>query len=314
MLFFFQYRDYEFGINHYAGQVVYDANSFVQKNMDTLPTDLLECVKKSSNSLICEEFSKKAVEPIRSSPKPTRGRRAGGSISSQTVWTKFKTQLLSLMENISSTRTRYIRCVKPNQKKQPKIMEPLSTVEQLRCAGVVAAVTISRAAFPNRLPHHVVLEKFSSLVTGSQKIEYHKDENKSDDEYKKDVIVVLSTLFANFPAKEDNSKEFVCGKTKVYFKAGALEFLEQERMNAMAHRIIVIQRYFRGYIERSKYVSLRSITIKVQAKARCTMYRRRYRTFRMAAIVCQSFVRTFIAKNELLRLKREWSATMLSNW
>ena len=41
----------------------------------------------------------------------------------------------------------------------------LSTVEQLRCAGVVAAVTISRSAFPNRLEHETVLERFKSLWT-----------------------------------------------------------------------------------------------------------------------------------------------------
>jgi len=34
------YRDYQFCIHHYAGQVVYDARNFVKKNMDTLPLDL----------------------------------------------------------------------------------------------------------------------------------------------------------------------------------------------------------------------------------------------------------------------------------
>ena len=52
------FRDYEFGIKHYAGPVIYDANMFVQKNMDSLGTDLLECVKQSSNKLTNEEFNK----------------------------------------------------------------------------------------------------------------------------------------------------------------------------------------------------------------------------------------------------------------
>merc|ERR1712038_1382257 len=34
------FQDYEFEVRHYAGNVTYDANNFVTKNMDTLPSDL----------------------------------------------------------------------------------------------------------------------------------------------------------------------------------------------------------------------------------------------------------------------------------
>ena len=55
----------------------------------------------------------------------------------------------------------YIRCIKPNPEKQPLKMNMVMAAEQLRCAGVVAAVTISRMAFPNRLMHETALEHFS---------------------------------------------------------------------------------------------------------------------------------------------------------
>lgn len=306
------HRDHEFGINHYAGPVVYDSNQFVQKNMDSLPTDLLECVKQSSNSLMSNEFSKKAPEPTKK--KKSVSRRSSNSLVSQTVWTKFKTQLVSLMENISSTRTRYIRCIKPNQQKKPKVMEPISTVEQLRCAGVVAAVTISRSAFPNRLSHHVTLEKFASLCS-SKVVEYHKEERKEDEDYIEDVNKMLSVLLKPYEDNNKGMQSFVCGKTKVYFRAGALEYLEQERINAMAHRVIVIQKFVRGYFERSKYVDLRLITIKVQAKARSTMCRRRYKTLRLATIKSQCVVRMLIAQKEVKERRRERKAiTIQSRW
>ena len=304
------YRDYEFGIKHYAGPVVYDANMFVKKNQDTLPSDLLECVKKSSNRLVCEEFSKGEDSGNVASSKANLSRRGSRSSSKRTLWTKFKSQLVSLMDNISSTKTRYIRCIKPNQQKKPKLMEPISTIEQLRCAGVVAAVTISRAAFPNRLPHHVVLEKFSSL-SKDETMNYHKDTEKEDQDYANDVNRLLSLLL--LPLEEADKKAFVCGKSKVYFRAGALEFLEQERINAMAHRVVVLQRYVRGYYARSKYQSLREVTIKVQAKARSAMFRRRYITLRLVAINVQRIVRAFLARKIVLQLRREKKATMIQN-
>lgn len=67
------------------------------------------------------------------------------------------------MFTLEATQTRYIRCIKPNSKKAPRVMEHNATIDQLRCAGVVAAVTISRSAFPNRLDHRDALDRFRLL-------------------------------------------------------------------------------------------------------------------------------------------------------
>ena len=76
---------------------------------------------------------------------------------------KYKGQLMKLMAMLKQTSSRYVRCVKPNTFKKPSIMQHISTIEQLRCAGVVAAVTLSRSAFPNRLENKTVRFKFSGM-------------------------------------------------------------------------------------------------------------------------------------------------------
>merc|ERR1711939_1265976 len=79
------------------------------------------------------------------------------------VWTKYKGQLSKLMGMLKKTNSRYIRCIKPNTMKVPSVMQHVSTIEQLRCAGVVAAVTLSRSAFPNRIDNKTTKFKFSSM-------------------------------------------------------------------------------------------------------------------------------------------------------
>ena len=54
------YRDEgasRFKIVHYAGEVSYDADGFVEKNRDTVFVDLLEMCKSSSNPFIQELFA-----------------------------------------------------------------------------------------------------------------------------------------------------------------------------------------------------------------------------------------------------------------
>ena len=264
--------DTEFGIHHYAGKVLYDATNFVRKNTDTLPSDLLNCAKLSSNAIIANELNNEdMMNPLhkgsltagttgtkkKKRPKSAqnssnnRSKKRTSNLVAETVWTKFKTQLSSLMETLSETKTRYIRCIKPNTMKAPLLMEHVSTVEQLRCAGVVAAVTISRSAFPNRLEHISVLDRFKSLWPKGDHITVLQNETLDIDARCKKATDILLTLALREMEFEKNGikfRAFVMGKTRAYFRAGALEFLEAERMKHLGAYAIVIQTSSRRFI------------------------------------------------------------------
>ena len=185
-----------FSIQHYAGAIVYDATDFVRKNADTIPVDLIELGRKSNHELISNAFPAEPVDKAKTS-------RRGSSLVANTVWTKFRNQLSDLMTDLSMTDTRYIRCIKPNTRKLPEVVEHPSTIEQLRCAGVVAAVTISRAAFPNRLLSSAVVARFGCLGKGGA-----------------DATALLEGVLGD-------KAGFEVGATKIYFRSSVLENLEQ---------------------------------------------------------------------------------------
>ena len=316
------FRPYEFGVKHYAGKVNYDATGFVSKNMDALPLDLLECAKKSSNDIIGKELQndsmmndhKAAATPKRKPPArgkapPSRG--TSTRLVHQTVWTKFRTQLTSLMLLLGETRTRYIRCIKPNTQKEPLSMTHLSTVEQLRCAGVVAAVTISRSAFPNRLEHDIVLERFKSLWKFG---EHHADDIDDPAESDKaNVDTLLSLALRSMETEKDGStvRSFVIGNTRAYFRAGALEHLEAERLKGLSNWATQIQRVIRGFVAKSQFQRKRRAAIKAIAKMRQYVQRRKYLRARNAAIAIQRCTRCIQACEELVGLRRNHSATTI---
>jgi len=279
----------DFGIHHYAGKVVYFAEGFIARNQDTLAGDLLQTAKKSSNIIIAEHLENDAmmtVDATATAGAPatrTAPKRGKSNIVAGTLWTKFKTQLTSLMKNLNETQSRYIRCVKPNTMKKPLIMQHMTTVEQLRCAGVVAAVTISRSAFPNRLDHRACLERFKVLnkVKGGKK--KGKDAHKSD--HKEDVIKLLDKALAAL--EKDGVKAFVVGKTRVYFRMGALEFLETERLKGFDQWAVDIQRVYRGWLIRKQNTSFRMV-----AKG-------------PKAIPIQCWWRCYLAKKKLKKLRKE---------
>ncbi|KAL7577845.1 hypothetical protein ACA910_010592 [Epithemia clementina (nom. ined.)] len=394
-----RFGEYEFGVKHYAGEVVYNAEGFVNKNMDTLPTDLQECAKKSSNDILAqhmivmgaedenaadggavaaaaaaaatssnEDKKSNAKRPPKKKPPTSRRQqqqqqekaeqeavkekeKKGSTLVGQTVWTKFKGQLSSLMQNLGRTRTRYIRCIKPNTKKQPLVMEHLPTVEQLRCAGVVAAVTISRSAFPNRLEHGVVQERFKALweskahqkqaheLTLEQLGDDSNDDdgcegssNRSPDKYNKLMaerlltaamkdLETTATTTTKTKNPDDGSiveetktvvvRAFVMGHTRTYFRAGALEFLEAERLKRLGIWAANIQRIIRGFCAWSVYRRLRRTVIVLQSLQRQRLATRAYHCFRRAAICLECWRRCIVSKGRLITLRRNYRATRI---
>jgi myosin-5 len=249
-----------FGIHHYAGKVMYDAEGFVDSNQDTLPTDLSDAANLCSNEILAKHMTNDSCQNFKSAssdaPSAAKGapKRAKSNLVAPTVWTKYKGQLSSLMTMLKQTESRYIRCIKPNKPKKPVLMEHLSTIEQLRCAGVVAAVTLSRSAFPNRLDNSVVRFKFWQLWDVAQFPSKAKEGMTKEEKLSCDCAAILESALS--PLFEINPKTgkpytiFVVGKTRSYFKMGALEFLESHRSKGLDKYAIGIQAVARAYVAR----------------------------------------------------------------
>jgi myosin V len=248
------YNRMSFGVHHYAGKVMYDAEGFVTSNQDTLPTDLEEIGEKCSN-----EIASMKIEEAEAAA-PANGRRAApkrqkSNLVAPTIWVKYKVQLSSLMGNLRKTNSRYIRCIKPNTLKKPVLMEHISTVEQLRCAGVVAAVTLARSAFPNRLDNNTVRFRYGSMWESKSKYPSSKTKAMTPEEALRcDCDAMLANALEDKePIKDKDGaiiKPYVCGKTKSYFKAGVLEYLEANRSTGLDSQAKTIQRFVRGMLAR----------------------------------------------------------------
>lgn len=141
------------------------------------------------------------------------GRGRGASrpksyMKSDTVTTKFRAQLSSLMDTISLTNVQYVRCIKPNSLKSHTIYDRQMVVEQLRCAGMIEAIRISRAAYPYRVTHLDFVERFGGLKTKAWL-------SRQGDQPAQKCAALLTALVGK---QEANSKDksFEIGRTKVY--------------------------------------------------------------------------------------------------
>eukprot|EP00980_Cylindrotheca_fusiformis_P004144 scaffold909_cov135-Cylindrotheca_fusiformis.AAC.1 len=273
----------EFGIHHYAGPVIYRAQDFVIRNSDTLPTDLQLAAKACKNEILSKHLDNNKSTNQEAAKQPDAAssrapRRAKSNLVADTVMTQFKNQLTSLMTGLEVTKSRYIRCVKPNTVKRKLVMQHVTTLEQLRCAGVVAAVTISRSAYPSKLDHAEVKDRYHML-----------NENKKKGGYadvKEEVEDLCEKLLKKFETqRKDGStmKGFAMGRTRTYFKAGCLEALEAMRALIWDKWAVKIQKIVRTFlvkrmIMRQKYEKFASAVLPIQCLFRAALGKRRVAT------------------------------------
>merc|ERR1712151_604368 len=152
--------------------------------------------------------------------------------------------------------------------KKPILMEHIATVEQLRCAGVIAAVTLSRSAFPNRLENRVVRYRYKSMWDKRKYPSSKTSDDTRDEAMRKDIDALMSYALQSKVDPITGRKAFVVGRTRTYFRQGALEYLEANRAAGMDDQAIDIQRVVRGFLVRKKFGNSRALREEEEQKRR----------------------------------------------
>ena len=156
----------EFVVHHFACSVRYSISGFVEKNRNEVAAEIFQCFDSSSREFV-QGLTYVSDDP-RAPKKPlidvdvttvtrTRG-DSGATIKSAShhhglpagkkttsVTTQFSRQLQDLVGKIRSTRSHFIRCIKPNNELQANNFDDAMVMKQLRCGGALGAVQVSGA-------------------------------------------------------------------------------------------------------------------------------------------------------------------------
>ncbi|KAJ5928003.1 hypothetical protein N7466_006959 [Penicillium verhagenii] len=270
-----------FTVCHYAIDVTYESDGFIEKNRDTVPDEHLEVLRNSSNFFIKEILDTAATvrekdsaaltsKPVAAAP----GRRIGVAVNRKpTLGGIFKSSLIELMHTINSTDVHYIRCIKPNEAKEAWKFEGPMVLSQLRACGVLETVRISTAGYPTRWTYEEFAIRYYMLCHSSQWTSEIRDM----------CHAILRKALGD--AKQD---KYQLGLTKIFFRAGMLAFLENLRTSRLNECAIMIQK-----------------------NLRCKYYRRRYLEARESILTTQAFIRGFLARQHAQEIRRTKAATTI---
>ncbi|KAI3798106.1 hypothetical protein L1987_33375 [Smallanthus sonchifolius] len=282
-----------FNIDHYAGEVTYQTEFFLDKNKDYVVAEQQALLSASKCSFVSNLFPPQQEESSKASKFSSIGSR-------------FKQQLQALLETLSHTEPHYIRCVKPNNLLKPSIFENQNILQQLRCGGVMEAIRISMAGFPT-------LFNLSDI-------------NCSDDEIKTSKMLIEKAnlkgyqigktkvfLRAGQMAELDARRSEVLGRSASKVQRKFLTHSARKKFNSLKFSSIQIQAMCRGQVGRRHYERRKRevASLRIQKDGRMFLKRKAFKDLSFSAIKVQNGMRGMAARNEFRYKKQETAAVII---
>uniref|UniRef100_A0A8C0FFG6 Myosin heavy chain 10 n=1 Tax=Bubo bubo TaxID=30461 RepID=A0A8C0FFG6_BUBBB len=271
----------DFCIIHYAGKVDYKADEWLMKNMDPLNDNVATLLHQSSDKFVAELWKdgKKSfwvflclfpphLPPLRCkylqhffcclAPEVQQGmdrivgldqvtgitETAFGSAYKtkkgmfRTVGQLYKESLTKLMATLRNTNPNFVRCIIPNHEKRAGKLDPHLVLDQLRCNGVLEGIRICRQGFPNRIVFQEFRQRYEILTPNA---------------IPKGFMDGKQACERMIRALELDPNLYRIGQSKIFFRAGVLAHLEEERDLKITDIIIFFQAVCRGYLARKAF-------------------------------------------------------------
>ncbi|XP_077947216.1 myosin-IIIb isoform X3 [Gasterosteus aculeatus] len=289
-----------FGIQHYAGKVMYNVNGFLEKNRDTLPADIVVVLRTSENKLLQQLFSSpltktgnlatsraRVTAASRSLPPRLGSGRSKSpkyllkmdtmemmrhpedttNMRRQTVASYFRYSLMDLLSKMVVGQPHFVRCIKPNDDRRALRFGKERVMVQLRYTGILETVNIRRQGFSHRIPFEEFVNRYYYLAFRAHQMPSTNKEN---------VVAILERA---------KLEAWVLGKTKVFLRYYHVEQLNLLLREVIA-RVVVIQAFTKGWLGARRY-------------------RKQTQKRNRGAVVIQSAWRGHVARKNVKQIKKE---------
>lgn len=220
-----------FQVKHYAGDVVYSVEGFLDKNKDLLFPDVIRMFASSQSTLLRHLFERDLSLLKDSKKRPL------------TAGTQFRNQMQQLMESLMACTPHYIRCIKPNTNKRPGEWNDALCISQIKYLGLFENVRVRRAGYAFRLTYGQFLRRYKMLSS------------KTWPTYKGDEKEGCKIILTDLGVRDD----WAFGTSKIFIKSPETVFkLEELREKELDKIVVKIQRSWRAFQSRKWYLELRA--------------------------------------------------------
>ncbi|NXT63563.1 MYO15 protein, partial [Chaetops frenatus] len=282
----------EFTIKHYAGKVTYQVHKFLDKNYDQVRQDVLDLFISSRTKVVANLFFGHAQVMARQRSLIRRSSTRTRRYKAPTVAARFQQSLLELVERMERCNPFFVRCIKPNNKKEPGLFEADVVRTQLRYSGILETIRIRKEGFPIRIPFLIFIDRCLGAAACTMSVSPRYCPRRG----------LGSGAALAVVAKVGNSRPHPC--SQLFLKEQLYQALESKRARAHHLAALTLQRYARTFFIKRRFRSLRRKIVLLQSRARgyLASWGQRYRRMRHTLIKFRSLVHIYVNRRRYLKV------------
>ncbi|KAF6719942.1 Unconventional myosin-Ig [Oryzias melastigma] len=222
-----------FRIRHYAGDVTYSVEGFLDKNKDLLFQDFKRLMYNSANPVLKEMWPDGQLGITEVTKRPL------------TAATLFKNSIVALVDKLACKEPYYVRCIKPNEMKSPVLFDDARCQHQVAYLGLLENVMVRRAGFAYRQLYSRFLQRYKMTC------EYTWPNHLMASD--RDAVEAIIT-------QHGFQDDVAFGHTKLFVRTPRSLFtLEQERAALIPILVLFLQKIWRGALARLRCKRMRAI-------------------------------------------------------
>ena len=215
-----------FEIKHYAGQVAYNVDGWIEKNRNHTNQCLIDLLAESKNELVKSIWQNEAS-----------GKSSGASKTKKTLSEQYSSSITRLMSIIRQTEAHFIRCIIPNSNKKTGEIDNKLVASQLRNCGIQQACRLAKQGFPTQIPFDQFCERYDLI---------HAEVRAEHPPGKKAACLILKA------ANLDHSS-YKIGKSMVFLKANQIQVLEDARNKIIEKNIMKLQQQAKIFLAKKDF-------------------------------------------------------------
>ncbi|XP_042566556.1 LOW QUALITY PROTEIN: unconventional myosin-Ig [Clupea harengus] len=223
----------DFRIRHYAGDVTYSVEGFLDKNKDPLFQDFKRLMYNSSDPVLKDMWPEGKLSITEVTKRPL------------TAATLFKNSIIALVDKLACKEPYYVRCIKPNEMKSAVLFDDARCQHQVAYLGLLENVRVRRAGFAYRQPYARFLQRYKMTC------EYTWPNHLMETDREAVEAIVTQHSFEG---------DVAYGHTKLFVRTPRSLFtLEQERAALIPILVLFLQKVWRGTLARMRCRRMRAI-------------------------------------------------------
>ena len=283
-----------FIVKHSAKDVEYNVIGFRAKNKD----ELSKFIEDNLNNSVIAPVSKVWKNLGLDEKEPLDSKKASNP-KDKFLGYKFRIQMKELIDELNSCECHFVRCIKPNDKKEASSFVSGLVLQQIQYMGVLDTIKVRKQSYPVRRLYKSFYERYQELDPVNIKIPFEEHVARGSD------FKLLTKQICENRVPHLGTNMILHGETRIFLRIEAVKELEKLRTTHIKKKNMIATKFQSSWLafkQRKKYTEMKKGVMHIQKLFKVGKEFQKYQKMRRGTKLIQRWWRYILWRRQMRKI------------